>query len=79
MNNTLKKPKTIKHLKVTQQCSVCRKTVFKTFKIVEVPLNFSINNLTDRIIKRLKKVGCKKHPLAKLSASYSFYHEEKLC
>jgi hypothetical protein len=68
----------VKHLKVTQECSRCKKTVCKAHKIVTVPINYSISDLSKQAAVLLSKAICKQHPAAHLVASYSFYHEEKL-
>lgn len=65
----------LKHLKIEQVCTTCKKKLYFGRLIASVPQEFSITDLTTQVKKELPKVVCKKHPEATTVASYTFYHE----
>lgn len=65
----------LKHLSVTQSCTVCKKRIAQNRLIVTVPQNFSIADLTTQVKEELPKVVCEKHSEATTVVSYTFYHE----
>ncbi|RSC96027.1 hypothetical protein [Tenacibaculum singaporense] len=65
----------LKHLSVTQNCTVCKKRIAKNGLIVTVPQNFSIADLTTQAKLQMPQASCKKHPKGTSVASFTFYHE----
>ena len=69
MNNILK------HLSVTQNCTVCKKKLYLGKFIATVPQEFSITELSTQVKDQLPTVVCKQHSEAPTVASYTFFHE----
>lgn len=66
----------IKYIKIEQTCTICKRTVNEKFLIIEVPVNFSVSTLLEKVKKEFKKIKCEEHPFLKLENSFSFFHKQ---
>ncbi len=68
----------IKHVKVSQYCKSCIKTIANCFFIIEVKDNFSQKDIEEQLKLKCKFKKCRIHPDEKICITYKYEHKQLL-
>lgn len=68
----------VKHIKVKQTCTNCKKKITSQFLILSIPRDFKTSDISKQVLENLPTSVCLQHPTALKHTSYTYYHEEIL-